>query len=1218
MRVREAILLDQTGKAMAAQLERIANSMPEPSSDDGGSGGGGSISDGFTNIFTVNGNSHAEKFWNALNAGGKYAGGGKEVHINYDACTPGSTGMQYVKWWIAYRDKYPELADGVHTVIKDCVICPEGDIPILIQFLYKSGSITFENCTFRNISFWFGRDYEQVITFHNCLIEDNQYHFITTGEWNQHAEYHIEGCRFRHMRPNFEEYRADVQALKLNGWAHGNIRSMGFNIKWFFRDSIFEDCMGALNIAITRSSHAPAGDDPKLVEFYMERCIIRKTNGAGLSFVGQPVTGVIRDCMFYNIGANRCNEEGYDLPTDKQIIWGSGTEDEPYVYACGVGSNAIFSYNWTPRHELTISNNWMYNMMENGVEGNYRELSYNHIENTGYRMDEGMWNPSTEGIYGTFAICKGNVIRNPYYNEPGIVITGWTDGSPCYYEDNVILYDKTDRASESVGFQLMIQTDHYDSKLVIRNNDIHGFSKKYSIYNQYAVYLGAVIHDIGEANNVLTNSGMAQREVAAIDFTSDESREIVRDPAFLELNEDGSPKEWKTLHCKAGVYTTGQDRFLRVQGTEYGACAVVAQDYHTNSDIYIARIRFQVRNDSGKIGIVPISLNDDGNVAKDAYNMVLHPNMATFDLERDGDTTKFVEVVHSMVVSQNFRIAIVNPLIDDSEDAEYRSKMDVKDISIQLTRCQRRETVLTNETLAVPGKLYDFSNQPSSYLPSNAFSVTYWIPQKTFSYGGSWTDACWMMGKYTAEDEGRGRVIVNADTKQYGQFVVWYKSHFDLELNGHTLECANADTYSFIALFNGADVHIKGPGTIKAKNFAVSLSYGCTLSIDPDVVIESTGVNANSGESNFALLVGGGDATHRTVLNIHGGTIGKTLSYAYTDINFDISEGAAATVERLQTNGKIFVGKNTKLINGGTTPDPTEVTNPKQMTGLFTCTNLTATYEAGHTADDLAVYGDESSVTFQYTDEKGEVVEGETNLTGAFGRAVSTKDTRKGAMNITLAGEVYTYTGIWYGDLGEVVLDLNGYSVKNDYQNYALNLNGGTDLTIMDSNPKVEGGGVIESTQYCAIIANNITLRIGRCIIRQKTGICIGGGGSNIYLEDESKLEGKIGLNLGTNTTTTLNGGSITATKFGIQASPEDNSTTAVTVHSGTITSEKISIFAKDLTFDAVAGKTATLTGELSLTQNATITAGTRVMTDGTVVSKIKRHKGTVVVSKEG
>ena len=231
---------------------------------------------------------------------------------------------------------------------------------------------------------------------------------------------------------------------------------MGFNIKWFFRDSIFEDCMGALNIMIQRSSHAPAGDDPKLVEFYMERCIIRKTNGAGLSFSGQPVTGVIRDCMFYNIGANRCNEEGYDLPTDKQIMWGSGTEEDPYVYACGVGSNAIFSFNWTPRHELTISNNWMYNMMENGVEGNYRELSYNHIENTGYRMDEGMWNPSTEGIYGSFAICKGNVIRNPYYNEPGIVITGWTDGSLCYYEDNVILYDKTDRASESVGFELMI------------------------------------------------------------------------------------------------------------------------------------------------------------------------------------------------------------------------------------------------------------------------------------------------------------------------------------------------------------------------------------------------------------------------------------------------------------------------------------------------------------------------------------------------------------------------------------------------------------------------------------------------------------------------------------------------------------------------------------------------------------------------------------------
>lgn len=38
MKVREAIILDKTGKAIATQLERIANSMPEPSSDDSGGG----------------------------------------------------------------------------------------------------------------------------------------------------------------------------------------------------------------------------------------------------------------------------------------------------------------------------------------------------------------------------------------------------------------------------------------------------------------------------------------------------------------------------------------------------------------------------------------------------------------------------------------------------------------------------------------------------------------------------------------------------------------------------------------------------------------------------------------------------------------------------------------------------------------------------------------------------------------------------------------------------------------------------------------------------------------------------------------------------------------------------------------------------------------------------------------------------------------------------
>ena len=69
-------------------------------------------------------------------------------------------------------------------------------------------------------------------------------------------------------------------------------------------------------------------------------------------------------------------------------------------------------------------------------------------------------------------------------------------------------------------------------------------------------------------------------------------------------------------------------------------------------------------------------------------------------------------------------------------------------------------------------------------------------------------------------------------------------------------------------------------------------------------------------------------------------------------------------------------------------------------------------------------------------------------------------------------------------------------------------------------------------------------------------------------------------------------------------------------MHSGTITSEDISIYAKDLTLDTVDGKTATMSGKLSLTQNATITAGTSVLAGGESVTVLKQYTGTITVQK--
>ena len=1207
MKITAPLLLDSTGQEIAGSVKRIANTLENGSPSNGGGGGG--VSDGYVNIFSVIGNSDNQRLFNAINNGGRYAGSRKTLTLTYADATPPGNGKASCQWYLLYRNNYPEMNDNVDTVIKDVVFEPEGDNPVLMQLMFGvNGSLTFENCVFRNVLFYFGRGGKYTFTFRNCIFEDNQYQAIQCSDWHNGAEYHIEGCTFRHMRPRLEEYRKDIHSKYLVGWAYGFIRCLSYNVKWFISDTIFEDNMGALVMMFKKSAQLKdKAPDPTKLELYMERCIVRKTNGAGISFDGQPATGWIKDCKFYDIGANRCNGEGYDLPTDEKVVSGTGTEDDPYVYNCGVGSNGIFSYNGRCRHELVITGNYIHNVMENGIEGDFREVSYNHIENTGYRMDEGMYNPSTEGLYGTFAICKGNVIRNPTRHEQGIVITGtYQDGQTLIYEDNIIEFEKEGEVNDSTGILLIVEQEAFTSPLIIRNNTIRGFRKKYDIYNKLGVSLENVhIEDVGGQDNVLSGSDYNQRNLLGVSFGSDKEESIVRDPKFAVLDENGQPTEWRVFYGEGAVYKTQNERFIRIKGTSTKSCACLAQDYHLGSAIYIARIRCMVRSSSGKIGFAPLSLKDDGGVTNGYENFSFNPKMGTFDLLSTGLDNEWREVTHSMVLTHNCRVNILNPGFDDADGLTYRSTLDVKDIDIRITRVQTYSD--TEGTIEKAGALFNFENVSSSYLPANAMTVEYWIPGKTWSYTGGWADAAWMMGKHTGGDKGRGRIRINKDFKQYTSLVVWYKADFDLELNGHTLECAGADEFAFLTLFNKAKVRVVGPGTIKAKNYAVSISSGCELTVVGDVSFETT-------SKSYAVMVSKGSPEQRTVLNIQGGSYGPILALAYTAVNFKIEKGNTANLAMMIATGTVTVDKDTLVENDGK-----GITTIKELTSLVACKNVVASHLTGHGTETLAMTGDESVVTCAWVDEKGEPQKMECSLTDAFNKARSSKDTRQGTMSIRLDGDIYTYTGFYFKDSGPVELNLNGYAIKNDHQNYALYFAEGSKVTLCDTPDRSGVTGSVESTTYSTIIVNGAETRlnINGSIIRQTTGIAVNViDGAAVTLSGEGAIEGQIGLQAGTNVAVTLDGGSITATKMGIQATPEDASTTAVTVHSGTITSDNISIYAKDLTLDAVDGKTATLTGNLSLTKNATITEGTSVLTGGKQVTELKQFTGTITVKK--
>ena len=161
--------------------------------------------------------------------------------------------------------------------------------------------------------------------------------------------------------------------------------------------------------------------------------------------------------------------------------------------------------------------------------------------------------------------------------------------------------------------------------------------------------------------------------------------------------------------------------------------------------------------------------------------------------------------------------------------------------------------------------------------------------------------------------------------------------------------------------------------------------------------------------------------------------------------------------------------------------------------------------------------------------------------------------------------------------------------------------------------------GSVESTTYSAIIVNGAEtkLNINGGIIRQTTGIAVNViDGAAVTLSGEGAIKGQIGLQAGTNVAVTLDGGSITATKMGIQATPEDSSTTEIIAHAGTITSENVSIYAKKLTLDPAEGKTITLEGKLSLTENAVLATGTKVTINGEEAIGLKRTEGTILVTK--
>lgn len=1154
-------------------------------------------------LFSLDGEDNDTKLFQALQTGGLYSGYGNVMALEYNKCTPPwNTNLGTAQYYILYRDNWPAGDPNIDVTIRDTIFKPEGDKPVLIQYMYQGGgSITYENCTFHNILFWFGQTGKKKIIFRNCTFEDMQYQAITCGEWNSNCEYIIENCVFRHMRPRLDEYRADVEnhkktgQYKMNGWAHGFMRVMGFDLTLTIKNCLFYDNMGSLNLFIGKSSHVDTVS-PDRLHLYIEQCTFQKTNGAAISFSGQPCTGYIKNCRFINIGETRCNDEGYQYKTDYPV-------QSDNVYQCGVGANGIFSYNWTPRHELTISHNYMYNIMENAIEGNYREVSYNHIENTGYRMDEGMWNPSTEILYGNFAICRGNVLRNPYYKKPGIVIPSFSDGESCVIEDNFIEYSGN-RANESVGIEIMYQGDKMDYDLYIQNNTIRGFAKKYNIYNNGKAPMPIHINDKNDTNAIILNSAdYYQNYLKGVGIKGlDRSFNITRNSNFTQIAADGTPEEWGCRYGVLKVYTNGNDKFLRLVGNSTQSIPYICQDYRLGTNIYLMEVRFKVRSSTSQVAITSLSLQDNGVIVPDWDNRYsFAPAMCVRDLETD-DTNKFEwhEIIQTLPVTENARLIIGNPSQKISETTYF----DVKDITVTLTDSESR--TFDNTDFSVLTTPFDFSALNTVFSYSNDYALSYRLPTDAASVKrkGTWADATWMMGKYTNEAVWGTVTIEEVKAPFSDKLSIWYKSYFNLDLNGKTLNNTE-DRFDFIHLNNGAKVNFIGQGTISAVNYAIVADAGCELTLNSGITVSS------STNKQAILLSAGKDKSHRTIMNVRGGTLGWIFTQNFSTVNFAVPEGVTATVTRLQIGGVVHVSKDTKLSYVNSSGTTIEVTTIKQLAGIFHSTNIIAEYVKNHTSSDLEVTADESTVLYSYVDENNTIVEKTDTLSNAYYYANTTINTRQGAFSIKLLDNIYTYTGFYLQNGGNVTINLNSFNIINEYQNYAITFNGTANVTILDTDER-ENFGAISSKEYATIIlSNGAKLTLASGIISQPTGICVrlANADTSFNLTEAGILQGKTCIDSVDNATINLLGGTIEATNVGVTNGK-------VTISGGEFTAPNRVITSKNVIFKGVEGKTATINGPFSTNGvGAVFSDNTKVKYNGLRVDElIQTPEGIITI----
>ena len=436
----------------------------------------------------------------------------------------------------------------------------------------------FEDCVFDGLSLSF--QHRGYYVFNNCTFINSP---ITSIElMAQNVNVYVYNSHMHDNNPSLDGWNGK-ESNRAWKYAAINIRSKHCSVHVL--NSLIENYMS--HVAVRNSASIGA-------RLYFEYSMIRNTEGQGIGMY-ETTKGRVDNSVFRDIGALR----GI---TDYEVSY-----NEEHG-GSGVGGNPIFGL--MDSYEMRVFGNDIKNVMENGIEGFYYSVTNNIVDTTGYRVEDGHYTVSTEGIWGGSWLVKNNVVKNVY--GKGIVIENWKN-HPVEVSNNTIIKGDRNVTLDEEGIRIHITDSSEENSyknVVVKNNIISGFINNYRVLNtKFKRGENIVIYDSNPGRFI----NATHSSLKGLNIISTRQNELeFQDNHFEEINDNKLTK-WDQGNFK--IQETGEvenESYVRLKAKNtYGASLTQTFDLPVPTSMVCLTVK--VRPISGDFSFFVKSTDDNGD-----------------------------------------------------------------------------------------------------------------------------------------------------------------------------------------------------------------------------------------------------------------------------------------------------------------------------------------------------------------------------------------------------------------------------------------------------------------------------------------------------------------------------------------------------------------------------------------------------------------------------